>query len=289
MSDDYILGIGDFAQIELRICAWLAGQNDLVQALAEGRDVYSEFATNDLFKEIIRKPRKDDPEPVARMLTFKRGFAKDGVLGFIYGMGTNRLYADCRANDSLRPAFDSGEYDWDFIDRLIKTLRKRYSKIPEFWQQVEKAWKFVTKYSKEDCVYDIETAQMASVIVDSPYLQFSNQNNTTIIQLPSGRCLYYPKASINKRGDLLYRWGKLWGGSITENIVQAVARDILGEALLRLKKYVLHVHDEAICLLSKSNAEKELQQMVEIMEVVPNWACGLPIAVEGCLSERYKK
>jgi len=286
--DDFIFGIGDFAQIEFRINAWLSEQDDILQAFREGRDLYSEFATEELFHQPIRKPKENDPEPIARMLTFKRGFAKDGMLGFGYGMGTDRLYSDCRANNALRPAFDSGEYDWNFINRLIKKLRTRYSKIPEFWQTVEKAWKFVTKYPKER--YDVWVKKGVFKI---PILNFYNQNGTTIIQLPSGRCLYYPKASINKQGDLLYRWGHLWGGSITENIVQAVARDILGEALLQLQEHnfniLFHSHDEIICLLPKSSAEKDLQQMIEIMEIVPDWAEGLPISVEGELSERYKK
>lgn len=291
--DAFVFGLGDFAQIEFRINAWFSGQEDILQAFREGRDLYSEFATEDLFKQPIRKPQKDDPEPLARMLTFKRGFAKDGMLGFGYGMGTNRLYSDCRANDALRPAFDSGEYDWDFIDKLIKKLRARYFKIPEFWRTVEKAWKFVTKYPKERFLYDIKLAKPAGMIIYNPCLDFYNQNGTTIIQLPSGRNLYYPKASVNKWGDLLYRWGKLWGGSITENIVQSVARDILAEALLRLEdagfNILWHVYDEVICLLLKSSAEKDLQKMIEIMEIVPDWAQGLPIAVEGKLSERYKK
>jgi len=284
-SNSCIFGLTDYAQIEFRITAWLAGQNDILQAFREGRDLYSEFATEELFKQPIRKPRKDDPEPIARMLIFKRGFAKDGMLGFGYGMGTQRLYDDCRANDALRPAFDSGEYDWNFIDKLIKKLRKRYFKIPEFWKTVEKAWKFVTKYRRER--YFIKDKNNVGL------LGFYHQTGTTIIQLPSGRCLFYPKASVNNRDDLLCRWGKLWGGSITENIVQAVARDILGEALLRLEaagfNILWHVYDEVILLFPKVNAEKGLQRVTEIMEVVPDWAQNLPIAVEGELSERYKK
>ncbi len=280
--DGYVFGICDFAQIELRITAWFAGQNDLLQALANGCDVYSEFATNELFQEPIRKPKKSDPPAVARMLTFKRGFSKDGTLGFTYGMGTNRLYEDCYANDALRPAFDSGEYDWGFIDKLIKTLRKRYSNIPKFWSTVEKAWKFVTKYPKEQ--YRCEDK-----------LLFYNQNNTTIIQLPSGRNIYYPQATVTRSGSLKSRWDKkgLWGGSLTENIVTATARDILAGALLRLEaagfNILWHVHDEIICLFPKFSANKDLQKMSELMKVIPEWAKGLPIDVEGKLSERYEK
>lgn len=283
--DGYIFGMCDYAQIEFRLTAWYAGQDDLVQALAEGRDVYSEFATKDLFKTPIRKPKKTDPEPVARLLTFKRGFSKDGMLGFTYGMGTNRLFNDCRANDMLRPLFDSGQYDWDFIDRLIKTLRKKYSKIPAFWQSVEKAWRFVTKYPREDSPYFQRPEQML--------LYFYHQDGATFIVLPSGRYLRYPNARVSRDGSLAYRWGRLWGGSITENIMQATSRDIMGEALLRLETagigHVLHVYDEVISLLTKDRAEQDLKEMSRIMSIVPDWATGLPIAVEGELAERYKK
>jgi len=297
--DGYIFGIPDYRQIEARILAWLAGQDDLTQSFAEGRSPYAEFAT-ELFQCSVRKPKEDDPEPLKSILAIKYGFGKDAILGCGYGMGSLKFYDRCRANSDLRPAFDSGEYDWDFINGLIKTYRRKYSKIPEFWKVVEKAWKFVTKYPGQIQDYfvsgktiSVQYMNIPCVKFLEPILKFYNQNDTTTIQLPSGRCLFYPKASVNNRGDLLYRWGKLWGGSITENIVQAVARDILGEVLLQLENegfnILLHVHDEIVCLLSKPNADKELQQMIEIMEVVPDWARGLPIAVEGKLSEKYKK
>jgi len=297
--DGYIFGIPDYRQIEARILAWLAGQDDLTQSFAEDRSPYAEFAT-ELFQCSVRKPKEDDPEPLKSILAIKYGFGKDAILGCGYGMGSLKFYDRCRANSDLRPAFDSGEYDWDFINGLIKTYRRKYSKIPEFWKVVEKAWKFVTKYPGQIQDYfvsgktiSVQYMNIPCVKFLEPILKFYNQNDTTTIQLPSGRCLFYPKASVNNRGDLLYRWGKLWGGSITENIVQAVARDILGEVLLQLENegfnILLHVHDEIVCLLSKPNADKELQQMIEIMEVVPDWARGLPIAVEGKLSEKYKK
>jgi len=242
-----------------------------------------------LFREPIRKAKKSDPEPVAKMLTFKRGFAKDSILGCGYGMGASRFYDDCYANDALRPAFDSGQYGVRFIESLIQTYRTRYSKIPEFWRTVEKAWKFVTKYPKERVEFlDSYFAKRLP-----PKLIFYNQNGTTIIQLPSGRLIRYPHASVNSQGDLLWHWGKLWGGSITENIVQATARDVLAESILYLTRHniniIFHVHDEIICLLEKTSAEEILQEITEAMEKTPYWAHGLPIAVEGKLVERYEK
>jgi len=283
----FIFGIPDYSQIEARILAWFAGQDNLLQTFREGKSPYSEFAT-ELFQCPVRKPEDTDPEPVRKQLAVQYGFGKDAILGCGYGMGTNKFYARCRENINLRPLFDSGEYDWDFIDKLIKTYRSKYSKIPEFWRKVEKAWKFVTKYPKERISLDFTKPYSTDCS-----LTFYHQDKATFIGLPSGRFIRYPYATVNKQGDLLYRWGHLWGGSITENIVQATARDILAEALLRLENagynLLFHSHDEAICLLNKSSADLWLQGMINIMSHVPYWAIGLPISVEGKLCERYEK
>jgi len=298
--DDCTLGIVDFAQIEARILAWLAGQNDLLQGFAQGQDVYSKFAT-ELFQSPVRKAKESDPAPVQKLLTIRRGFGKDAILGAGYGMGATKFYERCRANEDLRSAFDTGKYDFQFVQKLIWIYRNKYAKIPEFWREVEKAWRFVTKYTKEVVGLPWPTLQNISFKHvplhyyrdfhqgSSTMLKFYHQDDATFIQLPSGRFLRYPHASINKKDELLYRWGSLWGGSITENIVQAVARDIFAEALLRIDNYSLHTHDDIVCIFHKSNAEEELQQLVEQVEIVPVWANGLPIAVESKLSERYLK
>ena len=278
--DGYTFGIVDYAQIEARILAWLAGQDDLVEGFANNEDIYSEFATT-LFGSKVRKKRDSDPKPVQKIMTIRRGFGKDAILGCGYGMGSNKFFERCRTNSDLRPMIDSGQYDWDFINKLIKTYRSKYNKIPAFWQSVEKAWRFVTKY----------TGQIS--VLEANRLTFYNKDDATFIVLPSSRYLRYPNARVKRDNTLAYRWGQLWGGSLTENIVQAVARDIMGEALLRLEqaglKIVLHVHDEIVCMFNKETAESNLNNMSHHMSIVPTWATGLPVAVEGELSERYKK
>lgn len=304
-SDDYIFGINDLKQIQARILPWLAGQNNLIQGFANGDDIYSEFAT-ELFQFPVREAKKTDPGPVAKLLTIRRGFGKDAILGCGFGMGANKFYERCMANNDLRPMFDSGEYDWNFIKRLINTYRSRYAKIPAFWKKVEKAWRFVTKYPGQKSEYFIEKEDLSYMgfplfykTTLEPYLKFNHQDEATYIQLPSGRYLRYPGAKVKRGGgyddgDLSYQYSKyLWGGFLTENIVQAVEVDIFGEALLRLEaagfNIVLHGHDEIICLFKESEAEEKLKEMAEIMVIVPEWAQGLPIAVEGELTKRYKK
>jgi len=275
----HTFGIADFAQIEARVLAWFAGQDDLLTGFANGEDVYSTFATT-LFRSPVRKPRDTDPTPVAKLLKVRRGFGKDGILGAGFGMGANKFFERCLANNDLRPAFDDGTFDWDFINTLIKTYRKQYKLIPAFWYKVEKAWRFVTRYKHE-------TSEVNG-------LQFYHSDGATFVRLPSGRCLRYPCAAVNKTDSgLRYRWGKLWGGALTENIVQATARDLLRDAMLRLIEegihIVLHVHDEVVCLFLENEAEERLKQVEQLMVVVPEWASGLPVDVECELTPVYKK
>jgi hypothetical protein len=275
-----VLGILDFAAIEARNLAWQARQDDLTAMFATGADIYSAFAT-DLFKAHVRKPRDTDPGPLHALYQLRRGFGKDAILGCGYGMGTNKFYANCYINPSLRPFFDSGKYDWKFIDKLIKLYRTKYSKIPELWSKVEKAWRFVTKFKSEE-----------RIVNDN--LRFYHKDHATFIELPSGRYIRYPGAKVTGKGDLSYKYAKgIWGGYLVENIIQSESRDILAESILRLDRagywVALHVHDENVLILNKKTAEEDLAEAVKIMEEVPEWATGLPINVEGQLSERYCK
>ncbi|GAH18236.1 unnamed protein product, partial [marine sediment metagenome] len=90
-----------------------------------------------------------------------------------------------------------------------------------------------------------------------------------------------------------WHYGHLWGGSITENIVQSVARDLLVWWILEMEKaglnVILHQHDEIICMLPKNEAKLSLQKMVNTMCTGPEWSQGLPLNAEGELSNVYKK
>jgi hypothetical protein len=168
--------------------------------------------------------------------------------------------------------------------------------------------------------YDLENAAIAATVDKGEVkrvgkIMFKKAGSFLWCRLPSGRSLCYPYPRVadvevpwtNKDGTpatkpALFHWGvdpvtKQWaedssyGGKISENVTQAVARDILASALLRLEQHgynpVLHVHDEVVCEVPKGwGSVDELQ---EIMERVPTWAEGLPIAVEGWRGTRYRK
>lgn len=288
MVSDSMLCIVDSAQIEARVLAWLTGEDDLVAGFADNRDVYSEFATR-LFRAMVRKPIPADPPPIKKLLGLRRGFGKDTILGCGYGMGSLKFYQNCRKNPDLRPLFDSGQYDIVFVEKLINTYRHTYSRIPEFWRTIEKMFRIVTQFPHERYQWNIPGAPVSAAL-----LTLWNDGGTVNVQLPSGRILYYPHASVSRNGGRLkYHHGELWGGTLTENIVQAIARDLLAYWILECENaglaVVLHVHDEIIAVSSVLRAEENLAKMISIMEQGPSWAAGLPLAAEGCISKTYKK
>lgn len=277
--DGTILGINDYSKVEAAGLAWQAGQDDLTEAFRTGADAYSDLAT-ELFGFPVRKPKKYDPKPVAARLEVCRGFGKDAILGCGYGMGAETFYERCYANDDLRPKFDDGTFGMAFIEKVIKTYRTKYKEIPAYWNLLEKSWRWATKYREK-------------IVLDKCGLEFFYEDRATFIRLPSGRLQRYPNATVGKDGKLHYHWGPLWGGTLTENVVSALCRDLIAESILRLIEngfvVVLTVHDEIVCLLEQKDAESRLKEMGQIMCELPAWAAGFPLSVNGCLSECYRK
>jgi DNA polymerase len=289
-NDYHSLVIVDSAQIEARVLAWLSGQDDLTEDFRVGADIYSKFATK-LFNSYVRKSRKDDPPVLAKQYDLRRGFGKDAILGSGYGMGATKFYNNCMANISLRPLFDAGTYDYNFIESLIKLYRRTYSMVPRLWNQTEKMFRWVVKYPHEVMRY----AYPGTRVGEHDLLTIWNQEGTVYLQLPSGRCLVYDNARI-RRGDdqLVYRTkSPLWGGTLVENLCQSIARDLLGYWILECEKQdipvIHHVYDEIITFAVDFEAEIVLNKVMAIMRTVPDWAAGLPVDAEGQITQVYTK
>lgn len=282
--DGHVFGTGDLSQIEARVLAWFAGQDDLLEAFRQGRDIYSEFAQDHLYHREVRKPTPDDSPELAKSLKTMRNVGKETILGAGYSMGGGTFYQRCLQKPSLKEAFESGDLNAQLCYRAIAVYRQRFGMIPAFWYELEKAWRFVARYRD----------QQATVSHNGHALRLWNENGTVVLQLPSGRCLFYPHATASAVDDTCrYRWGHVYGGLLTENVCQATARDVFAEGMLRLEdaglRPLFSVHDQAICLFDKDGAEDKLHRMHELQCVTSAWAEGLPVATEGGLSERYKK
>jgi len=124
-------------------------------------------------------------------------------------------------------------------------------------------------------------------------LWFDEKWNRTVIQLPSGRELYYPQARVGKDNSIKDHYSYWWGGSLTENVVQSIARDLFMISVLEIEKsgipVVLRAHDEVVCLVSKKDGKKELDKISKIMCKTPKWVENLPMKVGGFLSDYYRK
>ncbi len=280
--EGFVLGVVDAAQIELRLAAWFAGEEKLLKGLKNGEDIYSEFAT-DLFDEPVHKPTGNETPREQKRLTIQRGFGKDHVLGDIYGMGPDTAYKRCMANPELRPLFDNGTYTFAFVEKGIKTFRMKYRMIVKLWDDVEKAFKYVTKFKNE-------------TVTLRQNLKFYNENGTTIIELPSGSKLYYPYASVSGAGkysDAGYEHGKVYGAMLVENIMQSVSRELLIDVIYSCEELLydvlLHTYDEVVCLICEGDEKRAMRNINRLMCHVPAWASGLPLGSEGFTTKFFRK
>ena len=175
----------------------------------------------------------------------------------------------------------------DELQSIVDSWREANPNIVSLWWDIDAVVKRVVKTRTKE--------EYKSLVI-------SYEKGILFIQLPSKRRLAYPKAKIgmNRFGgeSIVYegivvgnKWDKIesYGGKFVENIVQAIARDILAEAMMRLEKkgfnIVMHIHDEVVIESDSSNIE----EINEIMSVVPSWAPGLILDADGFESEFYKK
>lgn len=177
----------------------------------------------------------------------------------------------------------------DELQDLVDGWRKANPRIKQFWYDVQ--------------AQAIKAMESGRIVKGAKGLKFFKKGDFLFIHLPSGRCLAYakPRLEEGKYGPSLTYEGQgskvffekehTYGGKLVENIVQATARDILAEALLRLDaegyEIVFHVHDEAVCEVPEG--KWTIDKMNQIMAETPKWAQGLPLGAEGYETKFYKK
>lgn len=269
------LAIVDAAQIEARVTAWLAGQTDLCDAFRTGDDIYSSFAAR-FFGVKVRKPKKTDIPAVATLMGKRRQFGKIAILGLGYGMGAAK-FADFAGADQASAL------------AVVKLYRETYPAIPRLWYDIEKAFIYTAKYRR-------------SVALSRNLVFHSTPDCDVLMQLPNGREVKYTQVKIVRdgRGDKAEVWNELehkhehlWGGTLVENAVQAISRDILAEAMLRLedlgKHTVLSCHDELVLCVPEDQGDETLKLAIDEMSRTPSWGDGMGLAAEGKVSPVYSK
>jgi DNA polymerase I-like protein with 3'-5' exonuclease and polymerase domains len=261
----YVVIDCDSSQIEARTLAWLAGQDDLVQAFRDKQDVYKLMAS------------KIYGIPIEAVDKTQRQVGKTVVLGAGYGVGHKKLQAFLKTQAGVEVSLDEAK-------RIIDTYRSASFKIADFWARAGRALEAML------------TGQ--SMQIDAVGLITAVPGTVPMLTLPNGLHIQYPDLRVitNAEGkrELVYKSKglpvRIYGGKVVENICQAVARQIVAEQMLRIaKRYkvVLTVHD-AIAVIAPEAEAKEAQAYVEeCMSWNPKWAAGLPLACESGMGASY--
>jgi len=167
--------IADLAQIEARITAWLAGQTDMLEAYAQNRDIYSEFAS-EVFGQEVRKPREGDDSGRSEWLTARRQVGKQAVLGLGFGMGALKFRDTLKKDKKTALLFETGQITEADCKIIVDAFRERYSSITAYWSAVEDA----ARNAVHGGVWQVNDST------------FQMKGNTLHLTLPSGRDLRYP-------------------------------------------------------------------------------------------------
>lgn len=250
----------DYAQIEARILAWLAGDKKLINEFATGGKVYEQMAAN-IFDV-----------PLAEVTSEQRFFGKSAVLGCGYGMGAAKFAATYKVSEEL-------------AQRSVSTYRRVNKLICHLWRRLEDLIKEVIENGRPQ--------KIGPLIVwrDSWRL---------FIKLPGRRNLVYPypRVADNQIYHKTRKMGQFkevsyWGGTFVENICQAISRDLLTSALLALEgngtfHFLFTVHDELVySAIAMCYDIKEFEHMILLS--APKWAQGIPLEVEVETHDRYFK
>ena len=253
--------IADYAAIEARVLLWLVNDQDGLDIFRNGEDPYKYMAMK------IYEVGYDDVTKEQRFV------GKQAVLGLGYQMAHSKFQSQA-ANYGV-------EIDSATAIRSVVVYRSTNHRVVDFWSSIQRAAKMALERPNKR-------------IKVNKYLSFERPSNSLFLYLylPSGRRIAYPfpeedGTSISYMGIINSQWVRdhTYGGKLTENAVQAIARDIMVDGLSRMQHLdvVMHIHDEVV--LTGDHRE----EVTKIMEQPPEWASDLPLVVEAVHAERFKK
>ena len=261
----------DFSAIEARVIAWLAGEKWVLDVFRNGGDIYCATASQMFGVPVEKHGRNAELRQKGKIAVLALGYG--GGLNALEAMGASRL----------------GLSKDECLD-IIHRWRTANQHIVKLWSVIEKA---VTR-----------ALNGAGVSTANRGIEMSVQRGVLTIKLPSGRCICYPRARLTTDEDgrdvieyegvsqTTKKWGNIrtYGGKLTENIVQSIARDILGEVILRAEaeglKIVFHIHDEIIV---EAMPHQTLADVERLFSEPIKWCDDLPLKGAGYTTTYYKK
>lgn len=284
-SEGYELFVADFSKIEVAVLWWLAGNFPGLKILRLGKDPYIYQAAmnlNTTYEDIEDVVKREEQWGLdARQL------GKAQVLGCGFQMGVERFQTAAWDMHRLKLTETQAQ-------AAVTNYRSGNPAVPLLWKAFEKA--------------AVEAVKNPGQVFHAGKCAFSMRRKFLWVRLPSGRKLAYREPQVTwvetkygPKETLEYyavnpktkQWGieRTFGGKLTENIVQAVARDLMMPAMVRLRQHgyrpLLMVHDEGIC--EKEKGTGDIQEFVKILCEPPKWAAGCPIDAKGWSGPRYRK
>ena len=279
-SPGHILVDADFSAIEARVLAWLAGEAWVLEVFRTHGKIY-EATASQLYGVPLERIQKGNPEYALRQ------YGKAATLALGYGGGAPALIT-------------AGHLPRDTPEGELLDIRDRWRRanpaIVRFWYDVEAAARSAVEQGRRT---QLPGGQLAFAREGDAW------NDFLTIRLPSGRKLFYarPHMGVNRFGrpavcywgvgQKSHRWEvvETYGGKLAENITQAVARDCLFDAVMRLEAagypVAFHIHDEVV--IDAPPGKDRLEDVLALLRQVPDWAEGLPLDADGWVNPFFKK
>lgn len=272
--------VADFSAIEARVLAWIANETWELDAFREGRDIYCAVASQMFGVPVEKHGVNGELRSKGKVATLACGYG--GGVPALKAMGADKM----------------GLSDEELLQTVTR-WRKASPKIPALWQKLETTAIRVVRFMQKN-------VGARCWVVPDKKIGIQSIKGNLLLSLPSGRYLVYNDAAIGKNrfgnDSMIFKginqttrkieYLETYGGKLTENLVQAVARDCLAVAMRKLEargyKIVAHVHDEVICEVPDS-PEYTLDKAIRIMTEGAVWTKGLPLDADGFESYYYKK
>lgn len=279
-SPGKVFSVADFSAIEARVISWLANEKWRMDVFRGDGKIYEATGAKMFNVPISAITKGSVLRDKSKISELALGY--EGSLGALKRMGGERM----------------GLSDTEMMS-LVRKWRSANPAIVDMWKEIDEASKEAVRYQRP------VSCTCRNIIFDC-------NGEFMTIQLPSGRKLFYygPKFKDKKIGRsmmptrvLCYQgvvqetkqWGEIdtYGGKLTENIVQAISRDLLGNSMLNLEANdyhpVCHIHDEVLCEVPEENAQAYYEEMASIMGTPPEWASDLPLRADGYTTPFYLK
>lgn len=279
-SPGKVFSVADFSAIEARVISWLANEKWRMGVFRGDGKIYEATGAKMFNVPISAITKGSVLRDKSKISELALGY--EGSLGALKRMGGERM----------------GLSDTEMMS-LVRKWRSANPAIVDMWKEIDEASKEAVRYQRP------VSCTCRNIIFDC-------NGEFMTIQLPSGRKLFYygPKFKDKKIGRstmptrVLYyqgvvqetkQWGEIdtYGGKLTENIVQAISRDLLGNSMLNLEANdyhpACHIHDEVLCEVPEENAQAYYEEMASIMGTPPEWASDLPLRADGYTTPFYLK